>query len=53
MKERRKLFQKHEFCTKAKVHIMNFWDKGNVEYYGFLKKRRSFSTQEVGIKILP
>ena len=24
MKEKKKLLQKHEFCTKGKVHIMNF-----------------------------
>ena len=27
MKVRKKLLQKHELCTKGKVHIMNFSDE--------------------------
>ena len=39
MKERKKLFQKHEFCTKGKVHIMNLLDKGNVDIMDIWKKK--------------
>ena len=35
MKERKKLLQKHEFCTKRKIHIMNFSDKENVDIMDF------------------
>ena len=35
MKEKKKLLQKHEFCTKGKVHIMNENLK-KTQYYGFL-----------------
>ena len=31
MKEGKKLLQKHELCTKGKVHIMNFSDEENVD----------------------
>ena len=31
MKEKKKLLQKHELCTKGKVHIMNFSDEENVD----------------------
>ena len=30
------LFQKHELCTKGKVHIINFSDEENVDY-GWVK----------------
>ena len=49
MKERKKLLQNHELCTKEKVHIMNFLDEEKLSE----RKRRSFSTQEVGRKICP
>ena len=35
MRERKKLSQKHELCTKSKVHIMNFLDKRNVDIMDF------------------
>ena len=35
MKERKKLLQKHELCTKGKVHIMNFSDEENVDIMDF------------------
>ena len=53
MKERKKLFQKHEFCTKGKVHIMNLLDKGNVDIMDIWKKGDSFKTREVGRNIFP
>ena len=31
MKERKKLLQNHELCTKGKVHIINFLDEENVD----------------------
>ena len=31
MKERKKLLQNHELCTKGKVHIINFLDEKNVD----------------------
>ena len=52
MKERKKLFQNHEFCTKGKVHIMSLLHKGNVDIMDIWKKG-SFKTQEVGRKIFP
>ena len=35
MKERKIVLQKHELCTKGKVHIMNFLGKGNVDVMYF------------------
>ena len=35
MKEGKKLLQKYELCTKGKVHIMNFSDKGNNDIMDF------------------
>ena len=35
MKERKKLVQKHELSTNAKVLIMNFLDKGKVDVMDF------------------
>ena len=35
MKERKKLLQKYELCTKGKVHIMNFSDEENVDNMDF------------------
>ena len=35
MKEGKKLLQKHELCTKGKVHIINFSDKGYVDIMDF------------------
>ena len=35
MKERKKLLQNHELCTKGKVHITNFSDKENVDVMDF------------------
>ena len=29
------LLQKHELCTKGKVHIMNFLDEENVDIMDF------------------
>ena len=29
---KKKLLQKHEFCTKGKVHIMNFWWRKSWHY---------------------
>ena len=40
MKEKKKLLQKHELCTKGKVHIMNFLDEENVDIMDFWIKRR-------------
>ena len=39
MKERKKLFQNHEFCTKGKVHIMSLLHKGNVDIMDIWKKK--------------
>ena len=47
----KKLLQKHELCSKGKVHIMNFLDKGNIKTLIPRSKKRSFSTQEVGRNI--
>ena len=35
MKEGKKLLQKHELCTKGKVYIINFPDKGYVDIMDF------------------
>ena len=35
MKERKKLLQKHELCTKGKVHVMNFSDEENANIMDF------------------
>ena len=35
MKERKKLLQKYELCTKGKVHIMSFLDEENVGIMDF------------------
>ena len=35
MKEKKELLQKHELCTKGKVHIINFSDKENVDIMDF------------------
>ena len=39
MKERKKLFQNHEFCTKGKVHIMSLLHKRNVDIMDIWKKK--------------
>ena len=39
MKERKKLFQNHEFCTKGKVHIMSLLHKGNGDIMDIWKKK--------------
>ena len=36
-KERKKLSQKHEHCTKGKAHIMNFLDEENIDIIDFWK----------------
>ena len=46
--ERKKSLQKHELCTKGKVHIMNSLDKGNVDIVDFWESKEIFLTQEVG-----
>ena len=46
--ERKKLLQKHEIYAKEKAHNINFLDEENVD---IMRKRRSFSTQEVVRKI--
>ena len=33
--KKNKILQKHELCTKGKVHIMNFSDKENVDVMDF------------------
>ena len=35
MKERKKLLQKHELCTKGKVHIMNLSGEESVDIMDF------------------
>ena len=35
MKERKKLLQNYELCTKGKVYIINFPDEENVEIMDF------------------
>ena len=40
MKERKKLVQNHEFCTKGKVHIMSLLHKGNVDIMDIWKKKK-------------
>ena len=35
MKERKKLLQEHKLCTKGKVHIIKFLDKGSVNIMDF------------------
>ena len=37
MRERKKLSQKYELCTKSKVYITIFLDKGNVDIVDFWK----------------
>ena len=39
MKERKKLFQNHEFCTKGKVHIMSLLHKENGDIMDIWKKK--------------
>ena len=35
MKVRKKVLQKHELCTKGKVHIVYFSDEENVDIMDF------------------
>ena len=42
MKERKKLSQKRELCTKGKVHIMIFLDEENVDIMDFWEEKEVF-----------
>ena len=35
MKEKKKLLQKHELCTKGKIYIMNLWHEENADTMDF------------------
>ena len=42
MKERKKLLQIHDLCTKEKVHIMKFSDVENVDIMDFSEWKEIF-----------
>ena len=42
MKERKKLSQKRELCTKGKVHLMIFLDEENVDIIDFWEEKEVF-----------
>ena len=55
MKERKKLLWKHDICTKGKFILTRkeeFQDKGKVDVMDFWEQKYSFSTQEVGRKMI-
>ena len=51
---RKKILQKQDLCTKEKVHIIKFLDKGNVDIMDFWEMGNSgiFLSQKVDGKMI-